>query len=106
MDKSNQYDWKIEKRIQKAFSEQYEGASIEEFDKKRIIPILDDFHFAKNREKHIRDLSAYQNQVIIVDDIFTNGNTANNICKLLKKYGAKKITVICLGYTDHNYYYN
>ena len=45
------------------------------------------------------------NEIILVDDIITNGDTANNICKLLKEKGVKKVTVLALGNTDHSYYY-
>ena len=70
-DKVNQYKGKIENKIQEAYKEQYEGVSIDEIDKQRLIPILDDFHFAKNKEKHINDLSSYSHQIITVDEIFS-----------------------------------
>lgn len=44
-------------------------------------------------------------EVILVDDFFTNGETKRFICKLLRNNGAKNITIICLGKTDHNDYY-
>ncbi|MBW1972305.1 MAG: toll/interleukin-1 receptor domain-containing protein [Deltaproteobacteria bacterium] len=69
-DKTNQYKGKIENKIKQAYKEQYETIPIEEIDKQRIVPILDDFHFAKNKEKHIQDLSTYHHQMIVVDDIF------------------------------------
>jgi len=70
-DKANQYAGKIENKISKAYKEQYEIVSIDEIDKQRLVPILDDFHFAKNKGKHINDLSSYYHQIIIVDDIFS-----------------------------------
>jgi len=70
-DKTRPYQGKIENIISKAYKEQYETVSIVEIDRQRIVPILDDFHFAKNKEKHIHDLSTYQHQIIIVDDIFS-----------------------------------
>ncbi len=69
-DKNSLFLGKIENKIVSAFFEQYEEISIDEV-KDRIIPIVDDFHFAKNKEKNIRSLSAYQRQVVIVDDIFS-----------------------------------
>lgn len=69
-DKANQYLGKIENKIEKAFKEQYDGATIEEIERERIVPILDDFHFAKNEEKHISDLAAYAHQIVVVDDVF------------------------------------
>ncbi|GAI46665.1 unnamed protein product, partial [marine sediment metagenome] len=41
-----------------------------EIDKERIIPIIDDFYFAKNKEKHIKDLSIYPRCIVVVDEIF------------------------------------
>lgn len=69
-DRTYQFYGKIENRISEAYKEQYKTTPIEEIGKQRIIPIIDDFHFAKNKEKHISDLSEYRQQIIIVDDIF------------------------------------
>lgn len=69
-DKTYQYQGKIENRISEAYKDQYETIPIEEIDRQRIVPIIDDFHFAKNKEKHIQDLSVYSHQIIVVDDIF------------------------------------
>ena len=70
-DKQYEYHGKIENRISEAFREQYETTLlIEGIDQKRIVPIIDDFHFAKNKEKHISNLSKYRYQIIVVDDIF------------------------------------
>ena len=69
--KTNHYQGKIENKISKAYKEQYETISIDEVDKQRIVPILDNFHLAKNKEKHIQDLSTYRHQIIVVDDIFS-----------------------------------
>jgi len=68
-DKAATFLGKIENKMVSAFTEQYEGIRIDEV-KDRIIPIVDDFHFAKNKEKNIRSLSVYQRQIVIVDDIF------------------------------------
>lgn len=69
-DKTFQYEGMIENRINKAYKEQYEGVPIEKIDKKRVVPIIDDFHFAKQKEKHIKGLSVYSHQIVVVDDIF------------------------------------
>lgn len=70
-DGANQYRGKIANKISKAFKKQYVGAELEEIDKNRIVPIIDDFHLAKNKEKHIRDLSKYNYLILVVDDIFS-----------------------------------
>lgn len=70
-DKQNQFKGKIENKILSSFRERYEWVDINKIDKERIIPIIDDFHLAKNREKHIEDLSKYSYCIVIVDDIFS-----------------------------------
>ena len=70
-DKSYQYQGKIENRISNAYKEQYKTTPIDEINRQRIVPIIDDFHFAKRKEKHIQDLSVYHHQIIVVDDIFS-----------------------------------
>lgn len=70
-DKKNQFAGKIENKISRLFHKQYEGVvDINEIDKERIIPIIDDFHFAKNKERNIKDLSVYPRCIVVVDDIF------------------------------------
>jgi len=68
--KNNQLLGKMERIITRSYNKQYEGVRIEEIDKKRIVPIIDDFHYAKYKEKQIKDLSGYQYTIIIVDDIY------------------------------------
>lgn len=70
-DKKTSFSGKIENRILSSFREQYEGVDINEIDSDRIIPIIDDFHFAKDKEKHINDLSKYSYCIVVVDDIFS-----------------------------------
>ncbi len=69
-DKRVRFQGKIENRISQSLRSQYEGATISEIDKGRIVPIIDNFHLAKKKEKHIGDLSAYSHCVLVVDDIF------------------------------------
>ncbi|MBE8232938.1 MAG: TIR domain-containing protein, partial [Endozoicomonadaceae bacterium] len=61
----------IENRIQDKYIEQY-GNKSAKFDviKGKVVPIIDDFHKANNKEKHIQHLSEYENSLVIVDDIF------------------------------------
>jgi uridine kinase len=69
--KETQFKGKIENKILRSFQEQYEGLHINEINKERIIPIIEDFYLAKNKEKHIEVLSKYSYCIIIVDDIFS-----------------------------------
>jgi hypothetical protein len=73
-DTKTHFSGRIENKIKEALGEQYEGVDINviyENYKDRIVPIVDDFHLAKNKEKHIKDLSIYSMNVLIVDDIFS-----------------------------------
>lgn len=69
-DKEKKLSGKIENRIHRAFRDQYEGIDINKIELERIIPIIDDFHLAKQKEKHLQDLSRYPRSILIVDDIF------------------------------------
>lgn len=72
-DEKDQFRGRIENKILESFHKQYDddGFDINEIDKERIIPIIDDFHFAKNKEKHVKDLSVYPRCILIFDDIFS-----------------------------------
>nr|VFK60587.1 MAG: TIR domain-containing protein [Candidatus Kentron sp. TC] len=64
------YKGLMRNKISDAFVQQYENALIDKIDENRIVPILDDFHLAANKEKHVRHLSSYSCCILIVDDIF------------------------------------
>ena len=70
-DERTYFSGKLENKILRSLHEQYEGADIKKIDKERIIPIIDDFHFAKNKEKHIKVLSKYSCCIVVVDDIYS-----------------------------------
>jgi len=57
--------------ISKLLREQYDNFDGVEIDAHRIVPIIDDFHRVKNKEKHVKNLLKYTYSVIIVDDIFS-----------------------------------
>lgn len=59
----------INNRIKNSFEEQYEGAFFLDIDTNRIVPIIDNFHKAKNKSKHIQALAEYKSTILIVDDI-------------------------------------
>jgi TIR domain len=89
-DPTNQFKGKIDNRISKAFSEQYESVSFEDIDKTRVVPIIDDFHGAKNMERHIRDLSQYQHKVVTVDDIFSLNFKDENLIRSFSHFRMKE----------------
>jgi len=69
-DRKNHFKGKIENIILRSFEDQYVGVDIKNIDRERIVPLVDDFHLASNKEKHIKDLSLYPYCIVIVDDIF------------------------------------
>ncbi len=91
-DKNKQYQGKIENKISTAFDEQYKGISFEKIEKERIVPILDDFHFAKHKERHIQDLSVYHHRVIIVDDIFSLNLRDENLIRSFSHFKIKEFS--------------
>lgn len=72
-DTKTRFEGKMDNRVKESLVSQYEGAEREgvyEELKDRIAPIVDDFHFAKDKARHIQDLAAYPINVLVVDDIF------------------------------------
>lgn len=86
---TNQFLGNAALKIEKAFKAQYENASFDEINKERIVPIVDDFHFAKHQDKIIDAFSVYENQVLIIDDIY-DLNIKNE--SLIKEYDKFSIT--------------
>lgn len=81
-------------KIEKAYSEQYSGCEFTELSRNRIVPIIDDFHFAKHQEKIIDGLKKFPNQIIIVDDIF--GLNFNNQSLIIdyQKFKIREFTAL------------
>ena len=70
-DEEDGYSGKIENKLSKAFNGQYGyDVSFEEIEKNRIVPLLDNFHFAKHIERLLQSLTTYEHQIIVVDGIF------------------------------------
>lgn len=69
-DKKTHFPGKIKNNISDSLREQYKDIDINEIDNERIIPIIDNFHNAINKEKRTKDLSTYLRCIITVDDIF------------------------------------
>jgi nucleoside-triphosphatase THEP1 len=91
-DENKQYQGKIVNRIKVAFEKQYQGVAIEEIDQRRIVPIIDDFHCAKQKERHINELSVYKHQVIIVDDIFSLNLKQETLIRKFKHFKIKELS--------------
>ncbi len=67
---SHSFQGTVKNIISRNFSEQYDGLAFEDIDTVKIVPILDNFHYARDKEKHINDLLEYGHQILVVDDIF------------------------------------
>ena len=62
---------KITDRIEKVFKGQYDSKDIEYSElKDSIIPIIDDFHLAQQKQKIIENLSIFKFSILITDDIY------------------------------------
>lgn len=85
-DESGQFAGKIENRVKKSFSEQYVGLDFNQIDKVLIIPIIDNFHHAKHKERHIDALKSYTNSILIVDDIFSLNLEDERLTELYNHY--------------------
>lgn len=61
----------LKARIERTFKEQYATKySLQDFEMKRCVPVIDDFHKAKHKEAVIEKLSSFEQIVIVVDSIF------------------------------------
>lgn len=69
--KKNPFKQDVEKTLSNSFYQEYDGIDIKEIDKERIVPIIDDFHFEKRKEKYIKSLSEFPHCIITVDEIFS-----------------------------------
>ena len=82
----NKYIGNPHSKLEKAFEEQYEGGDFSLIDKRRIVPIVDDFHFAKSKEKYIEKYAEYPYQILIVDDVFSLDLRSNQLIKDYNKF--------------------
>lgn len=76
----------LENRLEEQFKIQYNTKrSLSDFSIERIVPLIDDFHRAKNKEKVLQELQKYKSCVLIVDDIFsldvTNEQLVIDFCR-------------------------
>ena len=69
-DGENKFRGKIKNKIHDSLHRQYEEINVEKIDRKRIVPIVDDFHLADKKGKHIKDLSVYPRSIVTIDDVF------------------------------------
>lgn len=94
LEDENKYLGKPTNKLEKAFAEQYQGANYSDFDTKRIVPILDNFHSAKHQEKYIEQFNDFPIQVLIVDDIFGLNIKNQNRIKDYNKFKIREFSPI------------
>nr|WP_320161119.1 TIR domain-containing protein [uncultured Methanoregula sp.] len=70
---------KIDNFIIKSIHRQYDNFNERAINLDRVVPIVDDFHHSKNKEKRIKDLLKYPLCVIIIDEIFGLNVTDENL---------------------------
>ncbi len=88
LEDDNKYFGNPHYKLEKAFLDQYEADNFSLIDSKRIVPIVDNFHYARYQEKYIERYDEFSKQVLIVDDIF--GLNIRNQA-LIKEYSKFKI---------------
>ncbi len=91
-DEKNPYEGRIENRLTSAFKKQYDGCLFDEIPQNRIIPILDNFHIAKKKDRHISDLTKYPNTILIVDDLFSLNLSQDSLLSKFKHYKIKEFS--------------
>lgn len=94
LEDENKYLGKPTNKLEKAFLEQYQGANFSDFDPKRIVPILDNFHTATHQEKYIEQFDDFPKQVLIVDDIFGLNIKNQNIIKDYNKFKIREFSPV------------
>lgn len=70
-DKQNLFRGKTKDIINRYLQDEYIGVDMNEIGKERIVPILDDFHYAKYKERLINDLTKYPHCILSITDIFS-----------------------------------
>jgi hypothetical protein len=94
LEDENKYLGKPSNKLEKAFAEQYQGANYSDFDTKKIVPILDNFHSAKHQEKYIEQFNDFPKQVLIVDDIFGLNIKNQNRIKDYNKFKIREFSPV------------
>ena len=94
LEDDNKYLGNPHNKLEKAFLEQYEADNLGLIDSKRIVPIVDNFHYAKYQEKYIERYEEFSKQVLIVDDIFGLNIRNQALIKEYNKFKIREFTAI------------
>lgn len=82
------------RNLEKSFEEQYDSDQFNVIDNKRMVPIIDNFHFAKHQEKYIEQYEIFPCQILIVDDIFGLNIRNQSLIKEYSKFKIREFTAI------------
>lgn len=86
------YAGKIENRIRNSFQNQYmKAVDIEKIADERVVPILDDFHLARNKDRLIDSLSRFARCVLVIDDIFSLNIKNDNLIASYSHFRIKEL---------------
>ncbi|MBG0764685.1 MAG: toll/interleukin-1 receptor domain-containing protein, partial [Tissierellales bacterium] len=85
-DPSGNFHGILQNRIIEALQSEYINFDISQINNSNIVPIIDDFQFAKNKLKLIKELSDYPSAIIIVDDIYSLNIAEEDILSTFTKY--------------------
>lgn len=77
----------IELKLQSTFADEYESAdSLSEYPMEYVIPVIDDFHKSKKRDKILEALSKFPSYILVVDEAFELDFTNNDSIIGLQRY--------------------
>ncbi len=83
---------KIQNRLEVQFKKQYDTQrELKDFNAAQIVPLIDDFHKAKNKEKILNELQAYKSCVLMVDDIFSLDVTNEQLIIDYKRFRIREL---------------
>ena len=87
----NRLRGRFEDIISRFFNQQYNG-DIGKVDNAYIVPIIDDFHLAKNKDKVVSQiLEKYAHIILTVDDIFSLNITDNELLSKFKYFSINEL---------------
>lgn len=83
---------KIKNRMEEEFKRQYiTSLNLKDVNPSMVVPLIDDFHKAKNKEKILQELQDYKSCVLIVDDIFSLDITNEQLIIDFKRYRIREL---------------
>lgn len=91
-DSQNSFQGSIESLILNAAKEQYNNLLLSEITPNKIVPIIDDFHYAKQKEKLLSQLVGFSFQFIFVDDIFNLNLKDETLLKSFEQFKIKEFS--------------